>query len=169
MKKLILCLLLVSSAISASPLQQLTKLGEGEMSYLFWNVYRAELYVKELPYQQGDYPKLLKIKYFRDIEKEDLLNATKEQWQHIGISESAIAGWLVQLQTIWPDINEGDQLIIYVNKAGQSIFYSDISDVSTQELGVIKDEEFGPAFLDIWLSEKTSEPELRVKLLGGVK
>ena len=73
------------------------------------------------------------------------------------------------MQTIWPDINEGDELIIYVNKAGQSIFYSDISDVSTQELGVIKDEEFGPAFLDIWLSEKTSEPELRVKLLGGVK
>jgi len=169
MKISMLCFLLVSGALNASALPQLTKLGEGEMSFLFWTLYHAELYVDELPYQQDDYPKLLKIEYFKNINKDDLLNATKEQWQHIGINESLITDWLAQLKNIWPDIYEGDQLIIYVNGEGQSIFYSDISDVSTQELGVINDQYFGPAFLDIWLSEKTSEPELRVKLLGGMK
>jgi hypothetical protein len=169
MKTSMLCLLFLSGALNANTLPQMTKLGEGEMSYLFWSLYRAELYVNELPYQHHVYPKLLKIEYFKSIKKDDLLNATKEQWQHIGIDDNSITDWLVQLQDIWPDIDEGDQLIIYVNGEGQSIFYSDISDLSTNELGVINDVHFGPAFLDIWLSEKTSEPELRAKLLGGVQ
>ncbi|NRD74257.1 chalcone isomerase family protein [Shewanella sp. VB17] len=166
MKIPMLCFLLMSYALNANPLPQMTKLGEGEMRYLFWTLYRAELYVDASPYQQDHYPKLLKIEYFKNISQADLLNATKEQWQHIGIDERLITDWLEQLNRIWPNINEGDQLIIYVDDERRSTFYSGGHDLPDQELGVINDDNFGPAFLDIWLSEKTSEPQLRMKLLG---
>ena len=35
-------------------------------------------------------------------------------------------------------------------------------------VGSIEDPMFGPLFVDIWLSEKTSEPKLRQQLLGSL-
>jgi hypothetical protein len=33
----------------------------------------------------------------------------------------------------------------------------------------VKDPDFGDAFLNIWLSNKTTRPELREKLIGEAK
>ena len=44
---------------------------------------------------------------------------------------------------------------------GQTIFYE-----GDQELGRINDPEFSRRFFSIWLSTKTSAPEIRLSLLG---
>ncbi|WP_299797114.1 chalcone isomerase family protein [uncultured Shewanella sp.] len=158
-----------SLATSASELPKLIKSGEGEMSYLFWTIYRAELYVESLPFDEKVLPKALKIEYFRNIDSEALVDATKEQWGHLGLDEQLISVWGERLNVIWPDISEGDELIIYVGKDGESTFYSGENGETVNELGRVNDSEFGPAFLSIWLSDKTSQPELRAKLLGSLK
>ena len=58
-------------------------------------------------------------------------------------------------------MREGDSLTLWVNTQGDSHFY-----FGDKKLGQIQDETFGEAFLAIWLSERTSEPELRQGLLG---
>jgi hypothetical protein len=44
---------------------------------------------------------------------------------------------------------------------GVTIFFRDGA-----EIGRISDPDFGRAFFNIWLSQRTSAPELRAQLLG---
>ena len=63
---------------------------------------------------------------------------------------------------MWPDIKEGDSLSLLIHQ-GRSVFY-----FNQQYIGVINPSDFGQIFLAIWLSENTSEPELRRELLGSI-
>lgn len=148
----------------ASPVQGLTKYGEGQMSVMFWDLYKAELFGQTPSYQSDTSPVALKITYLRDIDKEDLIEATLDQWGHIGYENESIPKWATQLEQIWPDIKEGSQLTIRVHSDGSSDFYD-----ATSKIGSMEDPQFGKAFLAIWLSEKTSEPKLRAKLIGEKK
>ncbi|MCE9679487.1 chalcone isomerase family protein [Shewanella sp. AS1] len=162
-RSLLVPLLLFSFALSASPLNQLQKIGEGEMTYLFWTLYQAELFAQSVPYQSElAQDKALRIRYYRAIDKGDLIQATADQWQHLGYSDTNIKDWLLPLSQIWPDVEAGDELMLFVTQDGQSHFY-----FGEQPIGVIPDPRFGEAFLSIWLSKNTSEPRLRKQLLGG--
>ncbi|MCZ4336626.1 chalcone isomerase family protein [Shewanella colwelliana] len=157
-----LLIFLFSTGVSASTLTHLTKSGEGEMTYLFWTLYRAELFVSNsdtASFDAGD--RALRIEYFKDIDKHALIEATAEQWQHLGYQATDIQRWMAPLTQIWPDVAPGDVLTLVVADNGLSHFY-----FGDNLLGVIEQPDFGEAFLSIWLSEKTSEPELRRQLLG---
>ena len=62
--------------------------------------------------------------------------------------------------TLWPNIEEGDTLLLKVEET-KSTFYH-----NGELRGEITDQYFGPMFLAIWLSENTSQPELRTQLIG---
>ncbi|ALO44201.1 chalcone isomerase family protein [Pseudoalteromonas phenolica] len=164
MRVIFLICFLFSFNSFASPVQGLTKYGEGQMSVMFWDLYKAELFGKTSSYQADTPPVALKITYLRDIDKVDLIEATLDQWVHIGYENEAIPNWVSQLEQIWPDIKEGSQLTIRVHPDGTSDFYD-----ATSKIGNMNDPQFGKAFLAIWLSEKTSEPELRAQLIGEKK
>lgn len=154
--------LLFSINSYASPLSELKRVGEGEMNYLFWTLYRAELFASDIPFDATEMkPKALRIEYYKEIDKQALIDATGEQWQQLGYEGVEIKQWLVPLTKIWPDVAPGDVLILLVTQTGVSHFYFD-----DQLIGVIDDPRFGDAFLSIWLSENTSEPRLRKQLLG---
>lgn len=148
----------------ASPVQDLTKYGEGQMSVMFWDLYKAELFGQAPSYQADATPIALKITYLRDIDKKDLIEATLDQWVHIGYENESIPKWATQLEKIWPDIKENSQLTIRVHPDGSSDFYD-----ATSKIGSMTDPQFGKAFLAIWLSKKTSEPKLRAQLIGEKK
>lgn len=169
MKIWILSLLLTAS-VSASPVSHLSKVGEGEMNYLFWTIYQAEFY--RGADQDNDTPlnvmiakdkneKALKIEYFKSIEKRALIDATVQQWQHLGYQQSNIDKWSAPLESIWPDVEPGNTITLTVLKNGQSQFF-----FNGELIGAIDSHDFGEAFLSIWLSENTSEPKLRQQLLG---
>jgi len=154
---LIVCgALIFHNAATASPVGDLNKQGEGEMTYLFWTLYNAELYTTPTRSEQA-----LKIEYYRDIDSKDLVDATQDQWEKLGYSDSKIKSWIAPLYDMWPNVKQGSTLTIRVSENQQSQFYFD-----EQPIGTITDTQFGPAFLSIWLSENTSEPELRQQLLG---
>lgn len=154
-----IALTLISSSLMASPVSHLNKVGEGEMHYLFWTVYSAELY--RSANSTADAEQALRITYFKSISQRDLIDATLDQWHHLGYEPAKIAQWIRPLTQIWPSVEPGDKLTFVSSNSGESQFYFD-----GKPIGAIQDPTFSAAFLDIWLSERTTEPKLRKQLLG---
>lgn len=146
------------------------RIGSALMQVMYWKMYRAEFYVltdvTQQTYKSDLFPQALKITYLRKIDNKDLVEATKIQWQHLKVDEAKQTKWLSQLSTIFPNIKEGDALTLIVDENKISTFYVNVNQSTNRKIGVVDDVEFGPAFLAIWLSEKTSKPKLRSKLLG---
>ena len=70
--------------------------------------------------------------------------------------------WLSLMNRIFPDVSEGDVITGIATKDGTSVFY-----VNGEKADEIEDKVFTQRFFDIWLSDKTSEPKFRKKLLGS--
>lgn len=140
---------------------ELFLLGQAKLSVLFWNIYNSKLYASSDNFDVKNIEQvtLFEINYLRDISKKDLIDKTIEQWSHIGVTSSTFGDYLPLLNQLWPNISKGDSLSLLVRKY-QSTFY-----LNNQLLGTISDKGFGKNFLDIWLSEKTSQPKLRQQLL----
>lgn len=170
-----LCLIFVTTTSLASPLSNLHKVGQGDMNYLFWTVYHAEYYEKSTGDNVGSvgtfvsgapesntHDKALKIEYFRSINKEDLIGATIDQWQHLGYSEPEIRQWSDSLESMWPNVESGDVFIFFVGSSGLGEFY-----FNDNFVGKMASNTSTEAFLSIWFSEQTSQPNLRQQLLGN--
>lgn len=162
----IITLYIFSFNSNASELNKMHRIGKAQMSVLFFDIYDIELLSNTKDWQQNTYPQALKISYLRDISKEDLIKATQEQWQHIKLTNPNQTKWLEKLNDIWPQIQEGNGLTIIVDSNQSSKFYFNDEAQTHQFIGELADPDFGPAFLAIWLSNNTSEPKLRAKLLG---
>lgn len=152
-------LTLISYSLMASPVSDLNRVGQGEMHYLFWTIYSAELY-RSGKFSVDD-RQALRITYFKSISQQDLIEATLGQWKHLGYSPEEIAQWIRPLTQIWPSVEPGDKLTFVSNATGESLFFFD-----GKPIGAIQDPTFADAFLAIWLSERTTEPKLRKQLLG---
>lgn len=165
----VLCALLAlpSQANDAPPHTALKTVGEGQFSYLFWDLYQARLATSDgqfLNYQQNK-PLLLELTYQRDISKADFVEATLDQWKaQQGSLQQRHRDWAVQLDKLWRDVKEGDRLACLLRADGLVEF-----SFNGQPLGLVEDPAFGAEFLDIWLGEKTTAPKLRVALLGQNK
>ncbi|GAB3034311.1 chalcone isomerase family protein [Bowmanella dokdonensis] len=145
----------------ASPLADLKLVGQAKLSVWFWDIYQSSLYSPDGKYRQGHYPLALQIRYLRDIKASELIEATEEQWQALALKDKAIPSWLKQLESIWPDIQKGDELTLEVTQNRISRFYH-----NGEPIGTFEDPDFGPAFLAIWLAENASYPKLRGQLTG---
>lgn len=171
---LLLSLLLImplahaSGGASAAPWpQQLQPLGEGRFSRFLFDIYDARLFAASSSWPgqlQQALPVALELTYLRDIESDDLVDATAEQWQlqPQWANHPQQPQWLASLRQLWPDVRRGDRLAVLVDEAGLTHFYHNGS-----AIGVVSAPEFGQAFLDIWLSPHTSAPDLRAQLIGG--
>jgi len=138
------------------------EVGSATFTFLFWDIYSSKLFTTSgvFPLQSENDKLLYEIEYFKAISAKNLVDKTVEQWQHLGYEASRYTPYLNKLQRIWPDIKPGDKLTFVMNNMNSAFYYN------KRLVGVIGNMEFGPLFLDIWLSEKTSEPELRQALLG---
>ena len=157
----------INSADITSKLQQLTALGQGTMKIMFWKVYKAQFFTGNKGYQPAQFPQALKITYLRDIDGEDLVTATDEQWQHLDIEKTRRDKWIALLNPIFPNVTDQDTIILYVDNKQHSWFYFQPQGSQPQLIGSIDDSAFSAAFLSIWLSKDTSRPKFRRKLLGA--
>lgn len=164
MKQLFVALLLcgLSWPVLAQTSWQLV--GQGQFSYLFWDLYQAQLFSPDgrfAGYQQSK-PLKLELTYQRDIAVTDFVEATLAQWeQQHGQLSAEKKRWGGQLSSIWRDVKSGDRLACVYLANGQTEFL-----LNDKPLGVIADPTFGPVFLDIWLGANTTAPKLRARLLG---
>ncbi len=152
---LLFCLVVQASA------QDLKLVGQARLQVLLWPVYDSRLYSADGRYREGQRPLRLELQYLRDIEAGDLVEQTRREWQRLPHTPPGQAQWLSALSGLWPDIRENDVLALVLDERGQSTFL-----YNGQRLGQIEDPAFGQSFLDIWLSTHTSQPELRLALIG---
>lgn len=142
--------------------------GQAQLSVLFFDIYQSRLLTPTGVYEQTDditpHPLALSIHYQRDVSRSQLIDATEEQWEKLGYSQSRRKQWLFQLEGIFPDIKKGQRLA-YVTDGQTGHFYYQGSG-GVEQIGVIEDESLNDAFLAIWLSPQTQYPKLRNQLIG---
>jgi hypothetical protein len=136
--------------------------GKGSMSYLFWDVYDAELFAPTGRYRP-DQPLALRLRYKLELSGRQIAEATIEQMrQQLGVTDAAkLAAWQAAMQQIFPDVDDKTVLTGVFVPGAATQFFRD-----AQLIGTLQDPEFGRMFFDIWLNQKTSAPELRRALLG---
>ncbi|HTN35003.1 MAG TPA: chalcone isomerase family protein [Marinobacter sp.] len=149
-----------SFSLQACPTDDLQLVGQGKMSWLFFDLYLARFYSADGHYQPDQFPQALCLRYQRNIDKKDLLKATVSEWQRLGVRWKK--SWQEQLAAAWPSVRRDDELTLRIDKDGASHFYFNDS-----QLGEITDTEFGPAFLAIWLSPDSKNPGLTRQLKGN--
>jgi hypothetical protein len=163
MRKVLIIFCFFSSFTALAMPDNVRLVGQGQFSYLFWDLYQAKFYTADgrwSSYQQSA-PLVLELTYQRDISKSDFIEATVDQWEHLaGSVTDQHREWAKQLNKLWTDVKKGDQLSCVLMPDSTVQFY-----FNDKLLGTMADPDFGPAFLDIWLSEKTSAPKLRKQLL----
>ena len=135
--------------------------GKARLKVLFWNIYDSALYTPSGVWQ-GEGPYQLSLHYLRDIPVHQLIEQTDKAWREQGRTHPRQAEWLAQLTDIWPDITEGDNLVLSVAASGHSGFW-----FNGEYIGAIQDEAFGPLFGGIWLDADTPQPALRSQLISG--
>jgi hypothetical protein len=145
-------------------LPPLVQVGEADLDVLWFDVYLAKLYSVDGTYQPQQFPIKLAIQYHRDISAAELIEATTEQWQANGLTESEINRIKKHLTLSWPDVKKNDTLsfIIHNDKQAEFLF-------NDKPFYQLEDAEFSAAFIGIWLSETTTEPDLRQQLIGATQ
>lgn len=155
----ILCLFTVHAGAS-TPWQVWPSVGEARLTWGPWVIYDSQLRSPDGVYQgEGDNLALV-IRYHRNIDSEDLIEATNDQWRHLGVSATKRERWSQRLEQIWPDVKKGDRLIFVFNDK-QGAFFQD-----NYQIGVLQDTEMSQTFLQIWLSPNTAYPDIRNQLIG---
>ena len=134
-------------------------IGSANYSFLFWNIYDAELYSTSNKFNSNKLAIILK--YNRSIEKETLVKETindiKEQKN---ISKEQEEKWKSLLESIYIDTKINKKFIaIKINN--KSIFY-----YNNKKLHESFDEEFNQLFFDIWLRSNSKNPNFTKTLLG---
>ena len=134
-------------------------IGSANYSFLFWDIYDAELYSTSKKYNSNELAIILK--YNRSIDKETLIRETindiKEQKS---ISNQQEEKWKSLLESIYIDTKTNKKFIaIKINN--KSIFY-----YNNKKLHESFDEEFNQLFFDIWLRSNSKNPNFTKNLLG---
>lgn len=168
MYKLILTLFCAMTATPAAAVDMVSQhvpnastVGSGNLSIALWNVYDATLYAQNGRWNANQ-PFALQLQYHRDIKGVDIADRSAEEIRKLGLNdEIKLAAWHSQMRKLFPDVGPGTKLVGVYQPDGAALFYKD-----GQPLGTIQDPEFGRWFFDIWLSDHTTEPELRAALLG---
>lgn len=136
--------------------------GQAKLSVLLWDVYESRLYTPGGEWAPGIRPLKLEIRYLRDVAAEDLVAQTRKEWVAQGIATDQHDQWLKQLSKLWQDVAKDDVIALELDANGATRFRH-----NGELLGTIEEPQFGEDFSGIWLSAKTTRPELRQALIGG--
>lgn len=168
---LLLWLTLAVPAAQAADWLAWRKVGDATLTWGPFTVYTSQLRTPNGLYSR-DHDQALIITYARDIDRDELVEATRDQWQAQGIlaQEPQSEAWLRMLQSLWPDVRPGSQLaFVFNDKQGQFWYRESAARKTFIPLGPRQSEAFSTRFLAIWLDPRTQYPELRQQLIGGQK
>ncbi len=158
----LLLFVLLTTSIQADPLLDLRPVGAARLKVLLWAIYDSSLYSDDGEYR-GVTPGLaLRIDYRRNIPAARLISQTRKEWQRLSLYGPQSESWLASLADLWPDVRRGDSLVLRVNGDLGSDFF-----LNEELLGTVADPDFGADFLAIWLSDRSSYPDLSRQLRGN--
>ncbi|RXE96726.1 chalcone isomerase family protein [Pseudoalteromonas sp. PS5] len=131
------------------------------MTYLFWDVYDASLFATQGNFSATQ-PFALKLQYLRSLNGEDIAKRSLEEMQKQGFNDAELGDqWLTIMNNIFPDVKDETVLLGIKTAQDHTLFYH-----NDELIGEVKDPAFTTWFFNIWLGEKTTEPQMRNELLG---
>ncbi|MGN6388299.1 MAG: chalcone isomerase family protein [Burkholderiaceae bacterium] len=143
--------------------------GEGSYRWFGIRVYDARLWtgpagpVGLIGAAPGDAPFALELRYARDLDGRKIAEASLREMDKVAAPEPAQRdAWLARMTALFPDVHDGTRLTGIYRPGGPTVFCLD-----GRRFGSIDDPAFGRAFFAIWLSPRTSAPDLRAALLGA--
>ena len=138
--------------------------GEATLRYFGLRIYHARLWT--LPdFRSGqsvEQPMVLELEYLRDLKGQAIAERSLQEMQRAGpIPEAQAHRWLGEMQRIFPDVKAGDRISgQHLPGQGARFWHNG------QPVGQVDDPAFARLFFGIWLAPTTSEPGMRVALLG---
>jgi len=140
-------------------------LGQGKLTYFGLHVYGAKLWVAEgfKPDDFTRHPVALELEYARSLVGKMIAERSLVEMKKVGnVVDDKGSAWLSAMTQAFPDVAKGDRITgIYRPDEGMRFFFNG------KPSGDIRDPEFARLFIGIWLSPRTSEPQLRQALLGS--
>ncbi len=111
------------------------------------------------------------ITYQRDIDREALVDATRDQWQAQGIlqQEPRSEAWLAHAAGMSPGRRAGQPALAFVVRGGEGAVLgtAPAPHRPPSPARPRQSAAFSTRFLAIWLNPRTTYPELRQQLIGG--
>ncbi len=158
----LLGLVITGSPALSNPVADLQLVGSARLRVMFWTIYDSHLYTPSGQYDGIEPGLTLVIDYNRNIDADDLIERTEEEWRSLQLFDAENNDWLQQLTALWPDIRKGDSLAVKVTADESSQFF-----FNGDEIGHIASPGFTREFLAIWLSTDSSYPDARDRLVGA--
>ena len=108
-------------------------------------------------------PLALELAYLRDFKATDIVERSlKEMRRSADLSAAQAQQWTAEMLRVFPDVKAGDRVLCLHRPGISASFW-----LNGRPIGEIADAEFARLFLGIWLSPQTSEPAMRLALLGS--
>jgi hypothetical protein len=137
--------------------------GSGKLTFLRLHVYDARLWVRG-NFNPDDFEQqalALELQYARSLKGELIAERSLvEMRKHVDVSPQQAETWLAEMKKMFPNVVAGDRITGLQFPGESTRFY-----FNGKLRGEVRDAEFTRAFFSIWLSPRTSEPQLRLALL----
>jgi hypothetical protein len=144
--------------------------GEGRLRYFGLHVYDARLWVdasypSEAPAREAyaQHPLALELRYARQLPGARIAaRSIEEMERRAPLPREQHDAWLRFMLDSFPDVDDGDRLT-GLQQPGVSARFV----FNGEPRGELRDAAFTQRFFGIWLAPQTSQPALRLALLGG--
>lgn len=105
----------------------------------------------------------IELQYRRSFKGRDIAQRSLDEMQSIApLNAQQAADWLAAMQRAFPDIQAGDRLLgVHVPGSGARFYFNG------QLRATVDEPAFSARFFGIWLSPRTSAPQLRAALIAG--
>lgn len=138
-------------------------IGNAEYTWGPFNVYNIALFSENGQYEDHQRPLMLSFKYEKPIEGKNFAITLIKEIETLQPDNKETAQWLKEMQSIFPDFTPNDILsFIALNNKGYFILNNTV-------LNHDFSPEFSEAFINIWLSPKSTFIKLQPQLLGKEK
>jgi hypothetical protein len=137
--------------------------GAARLRFFGLSVYDSKLWVAN-GFKASTYPQhafALELSYLRALKGNLIAERSLKEMRRVGnISAEQETRWLQRMQEAFPDVKDGDRIVgLHTPGVGARFWHNG------QLRATVADPEFSRYFFGIWLSESTSEPQLRSGLL----
>jgi hypothetical protein len=153
---------LPSELVDALPGAQ--ALGSARLRFLGLDIYQARLWAGPgfQPAAYAQSPFALELSYFRWLSGRLIAERSLKEMRRQGsIAPEREQAWLQAMVQAFPDVQQGDRITgLHAPGVGARFWFNG------QSRSPVRDADFSRVFFGVWLSEATSEPQMRAQLLG---
>ncbi len=136
--------------------------GGGLLRIFGFQIYNAYLWTPVGSTFDPTQPHVLDIHYLRTFSAKQLAERSIDEMRGQGTgSEAVYPKWTSEMLRVFADVKEGDRLTGVATTHRTAKFFH-----NGTFRGEVTDPAFTDAFFGIWLSDKTSQPGMRDRLLG---